>query len=178
VFSVASAVKNRIIVPKLFHCSMVVSHPYLYGDHFVESPDMEKIYDGVVEPDANGEAGVGLPKWFDVVNRDFRYHLTNIGAFAPVYIANKIENGAFRIAGGVPGMEASWQVTGIRKDAWAEAHRTPVEEEKSFYIGGSLGLISNKQPRVRLRPMRGWQRFDGNSPSDREGRNQRKSRVL
>ena len=28
-------------------------------------------------------------------------------------------------------MKVSWQVTGIRKDAYAEAHRIPVEEEKA-----------------------------------------------
>jgi hypothetical protein len=27
-------------------------------------------------------------------------------------------------------MKVSWQVTGIRQDAWANAHRIPVEEEK------------------------------------------------
>ena len=27
-------------------------------------------------------------------------------------------------------MKVSWMVTGIRHDAWAEAHRIPVEEEK------------------------------------------------
>ena len=26
--------------------------------------------------------------------------------------------------------KVSWQVTGIRRDAWAEAHRIPVEEDK------------------------------------------------
>ena len=33
--------------------------------------------------------------------------------------------------GGAPGMEVSWQVTGIRKDAYANAHRIPVEEQKN-----------------------------------------------
>ena len=28
-------------------------------------------------------------------------------------------------------MKVSWQVTGIRQDAWANAHRIPVEEEKN-----------------------------------------------
>ncbi len=28
-------------------------------------------------------------------------------------------------------MKVSWQVTGIRKDPWANAHRIEVEEEKS-----------------------------------------------
>lgn len=27
-------------------------------------------------------------------------------------------------------MKVSWQVTGIRKDPWANAHRIPVEEDK------------------------------------------------
>ena len=29
-----------------------------------------------------------------------------------------------------PGMKVSWQVTGVRKDAYAEAHRIQVEEDK------------------------------------------------
>ena len=61
---------------------------------------------------------------------DFRYQLTCIGGFAPVYIATEIANHRFRIAGGSPGMKVSWQVTGIRHDAWAEAHRVQVEEQK------------------------------------------------
>jgi hypothetical protein len=39
-------------------------------------------------------------------------------------------NNCFKIAGGTPGMKVSWQVTGIRKDPWANAHRIPVEEDK------------------------------------------------
>ena len=31
----------------------------------------------------------------------------------------------------VPGGEVSWQVTGIRQDAWANANRIPVEKKKS-----------------------------------------------
>ena len=91
---------------------------------------MKNVYDGIVVLDGNGEAWVELPEWFDVLNRDFRYQLTCIGAFAPVYIAQKISNNHFKIAGGQPGMEVSWQVTGIRKDPYAEKHRIPVEEEK------------------------------------------------
>ena len=30
-----------------------------------------------------------------------------------------------------PNVEVSWQVTGIRQDAWANAHRIQVEEDKS-----------------------------------------------
>jgi hypothetical protein len=120
-------------------------HPaskYLYHS-FVESPDMMNIYNGNVELDANGEAAVELPEWFGALNRDFRYQLTCIGGFAPVYIAQKVQNNSFRIAGGQPGLEVSWQVTGIRQDAWANAHRIPVEVDKSerergYYIHPEL----------------------------------------
>src|SRR5690606_8888158 len=62
---------------------------------------------------------------------DFRYQLTAIGAPGPnLYIAEKISGNHFKIAGGTPGMEVSWQVTGIRQDAWAEEHRIVVEEDK------------------------------------------------
>jgi hypothetical protein len=91
---------------------------------------MMNIYNGNVVPDANGEARIQMPEWFGAVNRDFRYQLTCIGAFAPVYIAEKMANGSFTIAGGEPGMEVSWQVTGIRQDAFANAHRIPVEQDK------------------------------------------------
>jgi hypothetical protein len=104
---------------------------YLYHS-FVESPDMKNIYDGVVRLDADGEAVVQLPEWFGSLNTDFRYLLTAIGAPSPtLYIAQEIADNRFRIAGGTPGMKVSWQVTGIRQDAYANAHRIPVEENKT-----------------------------------------------
>ena len=96
----------------------------------VESPDMKNIYDGVAALDANGEAIIELPAWFEALNMDFRYQLTCIGGHAPVYIAQKVHEKRFKIAGGQPGMEVSWQITGIRQDAWARANRAPVEEDK------------------------------------------------
>ena len=39
-------------------------------------------------------------------------------------------NSRFKIAGGTSGMKVSWQVTGIRKDPWANANRPQVEEDK------------------------------------------------
>jgi len=38
---------------------------------------------------------------------------------------------SFRIVGGGAGLKVSWQITGIRHDAWADAHRIPLEEDKS-----------------------------------------------
>ncbi len=115
--------------------SFKIDHPldpenkYLYHS-FVESPDMMNVYNGNVILDDNGEAWVYLPDYFQALNKDFRYQLTCIGGFAPVYIAQKIEYNAFRIAGGTPGLEVSWQVTGVRQDAYANAHRILVEEMK------------------------------------------------
>ena len=113
-----------------------IDHPldpenkYLYHS-FVESPDMMNVYNGNVVLDENGEATVTLPDWFETLNRDFRYQLTPIGAPGPnLYIAQKIANNYFRIAGGQAGIEVSWQVTGIRQDAFANANRIPVEEDK------------------------------------------------
>jgi trimeric autotransporter adhesin len=98
---------------------------------FVESPDMMNIYNGIVTLDAHGSAVVSMPDWFDALNRDFRYQLTAIGSPAPkLYIAEKMRGNQFRIAGGKKGQEVSWMVTGIRHDAWANAHRIPNEEEK------------------------------------------------
>jgi hypothetical protein len=98
---------------------------------FVESPDMKNIYDGVATLDAKGESVVPLPNWFEALNSDFRYQLTSIGQpAATLYVADEIANNRFRIAGGPPGGRVSWQVTGIRKDPYANLHRIPVEEDK------------------------------------------------
>jgi hypothetical protein len=115
--------------------SFKIDHPldpankFLYHS-FVESPDMKNVYDGVVTLDAKGEAAVALPVWFDALNRDTRIQLTAVGQFSPLYVKTKLQNGAFSISGGKAGQEVYWQLTGIRKDAWADAHRIPVEEEK------------------------------------------------
>jgi hypothetical protein len=114
------------------------SHKYLYHS-FVESPDMMNIYNGIITLDANGQAAVTLPDWFESLNQDFRYQLTAVGAPGPnLHVAQKIQNNAFKIAGGQPGMEVSWQVTGVRHDAWANAHRIPVEADKPASEQGSF----------------------------------------
>jgi len=97
---------------------------------FVESPDMLNIYNGNIVLDENGEAVVLLPDWFEALNKDFRYQLTCIGGFAQVYIAEEVQNNQFKIGGGSPGLKVSWQVTGVRKDPYAEMNRIPVVQDK------------------------------------------------
>jgi len=104
---------------------------------FVESPDMKNIYDGIVTLDGNGEAWVELPAWFDALNKDFRYQLTAIGAPMPdLYISVEQSGNRFKIAGGTAGMKVSWQITGTRQDAYANANRIQVEEDKAAAIHG------------------------------------------
>ena len=116
--------------------SFKIDHPldpankYLYHS-FVESPDMMNIYNGNVVLNAKGEATVQLPDWFGALNKEYRYQLTAIGAPGPnLYVSREVESNRFSIAGGTAGMKVSWQVTGIRKDAYADANRIPVEEDK------------------------------------------------
>jgi hypothetical protein len=115
--------------------SFKIDHPldpankYLYHS-FVESPDMMNLYNGNVRTDQRGEAVVELPEWFEALNRDFRYQLTVIGTFAQAIVAEKVAGNRFTIRTSKPGVEVSWQLTGIRQDAFAEAHRIPVEELK------------------------------------------------
>jgi hypothetical protein len=99
---------------------------------FVESPDMMNIYTGNAVVDGNGTATIKLPRYFDALNRDFRYQLTALGGPAPsLHVAREIAHNAFTIAGGVPGQKVSWQVTGIRQDDYAKAHPIIVEAAKT-----------------------------------------------
>jgi hypothetical protein len=122
--------------------SFKIDHPldpenkYLYHS-FVESPDMMNIYNGNVTTDASGDAVVTLPDWFEALNRDFRYQLTVIGTFAQAIVAEKVNGNHFKIKTNAPNVEVSWQVTGIRQDAYANKHRIPVEETKPEVERGS-----------------------------------------
>lgn len=124
--------------------SFKIDHPLdpanKYLSHsFVESPDMMNIYNGNVTTDKKGEAIVTMPEYFVALNRDFRYQLTVIGQFAQAIVAEEIENNQFKIRTDKPNVKVSWQVTGIRQDAYANENRIPVEENKSaaergFYL--------------------------------------------
>jgi hypothetical protein len=96
----------------------------------VESSEMKNIYDGVAVLDAAGKVTVQLPDWFQAINGGFRYQLTCVGGYAPVYVASEINNNQFEIAGGTPGLKVSWQVTGVRQDKFAQANRLQTEQEK------------------------------------------------
>jgi hypothetical protein len=122
--------------------SFKIDHPLdpqnKYLSHsFVESPDMLNVYNGNVTTDAQGLAMVTLPSYFEALNRDFRYQLTVIGQFAQAIIKDKIKANRFTIQTDKPNVEVSWQVTGIRQDAYAKANPIVVEEDKPAEERGS-----------------------------------------
>ena len=132
--------------------SFKIDHPldpankYLYHS-FVESPDMMNIYNGTVTTDTQGNAIVNMPDWFEALNRDFRYQLTVIGQFAQAIIGSEMANHSFTVRTDKPNVKVSWQVTGIRQDAYANAHRIPVEEvkpekERGLYLHPELFGVS------------------------------------
>ena len=138
------------------HHPLDPDHKYL--NHVsIESPDMKTFYDGIVTLDASGEAIVILPAYFEALNGQFRYQLTCVGGYAPVYVARKVKGNQFTIAGGTAGLEVSWTITGIRHDPWANANRVVVEEIKGPSTRGKL-----LSPEVRARPES--DRIGGGSP--------------
>lgn len=99
---------------------------------FVESSEMKNLYDGIAVCDGDGEATVSLPEWFGSLNTDVRYQLTPVGSSAPdLHISEELQNNQFKLAGGSMGLKVSWQVTGVRRDAWAIANPILTEEDKT-----------------------------------------------
>jgi hypothetical protein len=149
--------------------SFKIDHPldpankYLYHS-FVESPDMMNVYNGNATTDGSGHAIVTLPDWFQTLNADFRYQLTAIGQPARAWVSAEVNQNSFAISTDKPNVKVSWQVTGIRQDAWANAHRIPVEVEKAkvdqgHYLNPELyghadepGIIELHHPRPQPRP--------------------------
>jgi hypothetical protein len=136
--------------------SFKIDHPldpenkYLYHS-FVESPDMMNIYNGNIKTDAKGIARVKLPDYFESLNTDFRYQITVIGTFAQAIVSEKVKGNQFEIRTDKPNVEVSWQVTGIRNDAYARKFRIPNEvekkpEEKGTYLyPDAYGLSTDKK---------------------------------
>ena len=111
---------------------------------------MMNIYNGNITTDSNGMAMVELPEWFEALNREFRYQLTVVGQFAQAIVAEKVRGNRFTIQTSAPGVEVSWQVTGIRQDAWANKNRILVEEQKSnLERGHYLHPEAFQQPKKR-----------------------------
>jgi len=107
---------------------------------------MMNIYSGSVVTDASGLATVKLPDHFEVLNRDFRYQFTVVRQFPQAMVLQKVHHHSFDIETGKPGVEVSWQVTGTRQDAYANAHCIPVEVDKSAEEKGTTCIRNCSEP--------------------------------
>jgi hypothetical protein len=116
--------------------SSLIDHPLdpanrTLAHSWVEAPERLNVYRGNVTLDARGRATVRMPRYFRALNTGFSYQLTPIGGAAPeLHVARRIERGSFAIAGGVPGQDVCWLVTGVRHDAWARANPLRVDRAK------------------------------------------------
>ncbi len=90
--------------------------------HFcIESPEVLNMYRGTVILNANGEAIITLPEYFDAINIEPSYELTAIGKPAPnIYIKEEINNNKFTVAGGNAGQKISWTVYSKRNDLFIQ----------------------------------------------------------
>jgi hypothetical protein len=136
--------------------SFQIDHPLRPETHFlnhfcIEAPEPYNLYRGTVTLDANGEAWVQLPDYFEAINRDASYHLTPIGAAMPnLHVAAEIQGNRFKIAGGAPFKKVSWEVKAVRNDPWVQQYGYQTEQEKpKEYQGLYLHPELYGQPKER-----------------------------
>lgn len=151
-----------------------IDHPddpeNLYLRHFsVESNEVLNYYRGNATFDANGEAEVVLPGYFEGINRDFSYQLTPVGSYMPLFVKEKVQGNRFVIGGGAAGMEVSWTLVAERNDPYFQQNpdqrKVVIEKregEKGKYLMPALygedaekGILPNrgteaKQPKVAV----------------------------
>jgi hypothetical protein len=136
--------------------SFQIDHPLRPETHFlnhycIEAPEPYNLYRGTVTLDAQGEAWVQLPDYFEAINRDASYHLTPIGAAMPnLHVAAEIQGNRFKIAGGAPFKKVSWEVKAVRNDPWVQQYGYQTEQEKpKEYQGLYLHPELYGQPKER-----------------------------
>lgn len=90
--------------------------------HFaIESNEVLNLYRGVVALDANGQATVQLPDYFELINKDYSYQLTAIGTPQQPYVKEEIQGNTFVVAG-APNTKVSWTVYADRNDPYLQQY--------------------------------------------------------
>lgn len=109
------------------------AHKYLQHSTVASSQQLD-IYSGNATTNEKGFAIVTMPRWFQALNRSFRYQLTVVGRAhwdAKAAVWNEIRNDRFTIRTDEPQVKVSWLVTGIRHDRFANANRIKVVISKT-----------------------------------------------
>jgi hypothetical protein len=101
------------------------AHKYLQHASVASSQQLD-IYSGNVTTNGKGFATVTMPRWFQALNRSFRYQLTSLSGLQQVAVAKQMHENQFRIQSEKPRSQVSWQVTAVRHDRYANAHPTQV----------------------------------------------------
>jgi hypothetical protein len=115
--------------------SFMIDHPLdpenKYLRHFsMESPEVLNYYRGTALLNANGEAVIQLPAYFQSINQNISYHLTPVGAPTVLYVATEMNaSGEFKIAGGNPGQKICWNVVADRNDAFVQQNPQSITVE-------------------------------------------------
>lgn len=101
---------------KSFH----IDHPLdpenkTLSHYSIESDEILNMYRGMIQLDANGQATIDLPNYFEAVNINPSYQLTAIGTSTQPYVATEIANNQFTVSG-APNTKVSWTVYAERND--------------------------------------------------------------
>lgn len=126
--------------------TFMIDHPLdpenKFLKHFsIESNEVINMYRGTVTLDANGEAVVTMPNYFQSININFSYQLTAVGTPAPgIFVKEEIGNSqTFKIAGGSAGQKICWVVYAERNDRYLQQYpeNKLVEVEKRQGLKGT-----------------------------------------
>lgn len=121
----------------------------------LESNEVLNVYRGIIELDANGQAIVELPEYFDAVNISPSYQLTAIGTPNQPYVATEISNNQFTVAG-TPNTKVSWAVYAKRNDPGyryydqngknydQEVSEKPARMKGKYYLPEAYGQPASK----------------------------------
>jgi hypothetical protein len=121
-----------------------------------------------------GKGGSKIDHPLDPENKYLRHSSVE----SPEMKNEKISDNRFKIASGAPGMEVSWQVTGIRKDAFAEANRIQIETNKpvdeqgkylhpeAYGLGDEYGVNYEQHKRLREQREGAATKMDRRSSAD------------
>ncbi|WP_106462196.1 hypothetical protein [Aurantibacter aestuarii] len=99
--------------------------------HFsIESDEVLNVYRGTIELDANGEAQIELPAYFEAININFSYQLTPIGAsMSDLYVSKEVSGNSFSVSGGKANKKVSWTVYAERNDMYLQTFPEQRETE-------------------------------------------------
>lgn len=85
---------------------------------FVESDSAKNTYSGNVVLDANGEATIVMESWFSAINSAVSMTVSAQGQSMPNLFWSEVDALTFKISGGAANGKVSWQMVGVRSDAW------------------------------------------------------------